>query len=897
MTWEIVVSALPIALGALIMTISIMRFSRIFTTAQQLPDKNRSGLLQFLNIHRLLMGFFLLAYALVLAGIILQIQFVSHLFVSAIFLFIAIFVYISIVLEERFLSGILDKAAESLKIHKHMTDAAKDALVLLDDEGRIEYCNRATTVILGYSPEDILGKTPCETFINRPLGKKMPTGGKYFHCFTENSGSDTFEFNAIHRDGHTIPVELTASGFKTGEMFKELGALRDISPRRQAETQLLKAKEMAESANRAKSEFLANMSHEIRTPMNGIIGMTELTLETELGMVQREYLEMVKTSSDALLSLINDILDFSKVEAGMLEIESIDFQLRNNLGNTLNTLALRAHQKGLELAYDIPPVIVDALVGDPGRVRQVITNLVGNAIKFTKQGEVIVYVTEDSHDDISTVVHFAVKDTGIGISEDNLASIFESFTQADGSITRRYGGTGLGLAISKRLVELMGGNIWVESKEGVGSTFHFTARFEIQKDSPPPSQQIKPAELQDLPVLIVDDNATNRRILTEMLTNWGMRPYAVETGPLALISMERAIHADQPIPLALIDGNMPEMDGFTLAEHIGNTPRFSTTKLMMLTSAGRRGDAARCKELGISGYLMKPVKQSDLFDAMITILGQKDIERQQAALVTRHSIRESEPKYSILLAEDNPVNQKVATRILEKRGHFVTLAENGMEVLKQLENRNFDVILMDIQMPEMDGLEATRTIRTREAEEGGHLPIIAAMTAHAMKGDKERCLAAGMDEYVPKPIKPILLFNTLRDVLDGKKPIPRPSAGPAANHSKPSPPLSGLDKEAILVNLEGDNELLAELIEMYQEDSPKLLDAIAKAVGDKDAQAVQRAAHALKGAIGNFGQGRAYEAAQTLEKLGRTDDLENVAGVHSVLLEAVNELIADLKKL
>jgi two-component system sensor histidine kinase/response regulator len=876
MGWQAVASSAGIALGALVMVVSIFRVRRVFRAVGFLPEAERAPLLRFLNFHRLLMAFFLVGYAVVLAGILLDLGFLGNLFVAAIFLFGALFVFIGIVLQERLVSGILDRAEAELKVFKHMIDAAGDGLVLLDGQGRVEYCNRALKELLGYTSEELQGRSPCETFVPREASDPAPEAGRYFACLRKGVEGRTVEFDAFHKEGRRIPVELTASAFTSGGETKELGSIRDITGRREVEQQLRGAAEIAESANRAKSEFLANMSHEIRTPMNGIMGMTELALETNLTLEQREYLELVKTSADALLGLINDILDFSKVEAGMLELETIDFRLRDTLGNTLNTLALRAHQKGLELAFDIPPEIPDALLGDPGRIRQVVTNLVGNAIKFTSQGEVLVEVRTERPGERETVLCIAVKDTGIGIAPDKQEAIFDSFTQADGSITRRFGGTGLGLAISRRLVELMGGRIWVESEEGRGSTFFFTCRLGIQSDPPEPAIPARPEALRSLPVLIVDDNATNRRILVQMVSNWGMRPTAVESGPQALAAMERAVHADVPFPLLLIDGNMPEMDGFTLAEKIKSNPRVASSRLVMLTSAGRRGDANRCKELGISGYLMKPVKQSDLYDAIATVLGASPGERESGRLVTRHSLREETRKYRILLAEDNPVNQRVAIRVLEKRGHQVTLACNGLEVLEKLDQGSFDVVLMDIQMPEMDGLEATRIIRKREEQNGTHIPIIA-MTAHAMKGDREMCLDAGMDEYVPKPLKPVQLFTAMNQLLSG-------GAEGRMTAQEAGVPTLELDREAILANLEGDEELLAEIIQMFIEDAPNLLERIRTALGEGGLEEVQRNAHALKGAVGNFGKGEAYAAAQTMEQHGREGELAS-AREHLAVLE------------
>ena len=652
------------------------------------------------------------------------------------------------------------KKAESMQAFlASIVESSDDSIVGTDLNGRIMSWNQGAEKLFGYTAEEAIGKLITMLF---PQDRQKDYE-QVLSKIRRQEHMERFESVRVTKNGRPIPVLTIVSPIRdrSGRLQGVSAIYRDMTMEKKAAAELLRAKEAAEAASQAKSTFLATMSHEIRTPMNGILGMTELVLDSEVTADQRESLDLVKLSTESLLAVINDILDFSKIEAGKLDFEAIPFDFRDSLGESMKTLGFRAYQKGLELIYEVHPDVPAVLVGDPGRLRQILVNLVGNAIKFTERGEILVKVELESGTPETARLHYSVRDTGVGIPREKQQKIFEAFAQADDSMTRKYGGTGLGLTICGRLVEMMSGRIWVDSEAGQGSTFHFTANLSVPSSAPGQAARMQPEELRGLRVLVVDDNLTNRRVMMGLLAQWGMKPMAVDGGRAALRALESAQQAGQPFALVLLDGQMPDLDGFDLAIELRAHPDWAGATIMMLTSADQLGDGARCRSLGISAYLVKPVRQSELLSKICNSIAPRPKPNSAAGA------QRAEPRIAktrVLIAEDNPVNQTLVRRLLEKRGYSIMVVGDGRAALAALKREDFDIVLMDVQMPGMDGFAATGIIREQEKTSGRHLPIVA-MTAHALKGDPERCLAEGMDAYISKPIRTEDLYSTLERLL------------------------------------------------------------------------------------------------------------------------------------
>jgi PAS domain S-box-containing protein len=794
-------------------------------------------------------------------------------------------------------------------LQRAILDSAGYAVISTSAEGHIRIFNAAAERMIGYKAEEVIGR-PTSILIHdwteverrakelsAELGRPVSPDFEVFVAKARLGQADEHEWTYVRKDGSRLPVLLSVTPVRDerGVILGFMGIASDITERKRAETQLQQARQAAEAASRAKGEFLANMSHEIRTPMNAVMGMTELALGTELTREQRGYLMAARNSAIDLLTIINDVLDFSKIEAGKLELHPEPFRLRDALGLDLKTFSLRAAEKGLELTLRVHPEVPDALMGDVGRLRQILNNLVSNALKFTEKGEVAVEVSIADSDLQSTtrktlapaqcVLHFRVSDTGIGVALDQQTAIFEAFTQADTSITRQYGGTGLGLAIAGRLSRLMGGEIWVESERGKGSTFHFTVTLSIADSGLPVSDYPRsatrdPEFLLGQRVLVVDDNATNRRILCEMLANWRMVPQGAATVDEARDALRASSNASVPFSCLLLDASMPGADGFGLAQEINHGQETAPTIIMMLSSMDRPEEISRCRAVGVERYLIKPVGQSELLDALL-----RRADAAGPVEPSRPSGLESARRVSplrVLLAEDNSVNRELASTVLQKLGHSVEAVWNGQEVLDSWKDGGFDLVLMDVQMPILDGLETTARIRQQEAAAGGHIPIIG-LTAHAMKGDREDGLAAGMDEYLTKPLQLEDLARAIEKLAPREKGV--------AQEAK-----AVFDPAQLLGSFGGDKAALRRLVGLFVESTPPIIESIRLATRNRDARALHQAAHTLKGSLTLFEDVDLRRAAADLERHVRTGDTNKAVETASRLVRILEPFQESLRR-
>ncbi len=771
-------------------------------------------------------------------------------------------------------------------------EASPAALLMVHQDGRIVMANSRSVALFGYSQAELIGQT-IEVLVPERFRAGHPARRDlFFNSPAQRAMGEELELLGVRKDGSEFPVRVGLSPVQTAEGQAVICGVLDITDEKRTLEAMRQAKEAAESASRAKSSFLANMSHEIRTPMNGIIGMSHLLAQTELRSHQRDYLATVEESAHILLRLLNDILDFSKIEAGKLELECVDFRLSECVSRASQMLVLRAAEKGLEIACRVAPEIPDHLCGDSGRIQQVLVNLLGNAVKFTEAGEIFVNVNAESvaHDKVR--LHFSVSDTGIGIPADKLDQIFRPFEQAESSTTRRFGGSGLGLTISRQLVEMMHGRMWVESEPGRGSTFHFTAEFDISADQ----HLHEPAELDslhNLPVLVVDDNFTNRRVLGELLQYWHMQPVLADSAAAARQALQTAEESRRPIRLILLDHHMPGEDGFHFAESMQGLLKRDRCPIIMISSGSSPIDTDLCQRHGIDRFMTKPVIASELLNEVLRQFGRYTIARpEQPPTAAPLNI----PPRRVLLVEDNEINRRVALGLLRSRGHQAVVAENGQEAVHILAEQEFDVVLMDMQMPVMDGYEATSAIRNRERQTGGHMPIVA-MTAEALKGDRERCLDAGMDDYITKPIVTAELYRAVElfpavclTVEAGRPDSPAKDTTPTERGIEPSnpEPPSGSTPDGILPAVDwnvakkclgSEAKVLREFVELVKSQTPMLLADLHRAIDTRDSKLLRRSAHTLKGSLTYFGAESLVQSALALESLGHTDSFDGAAAM------------------
>jgi len=791
---------------------------------------------------------------------------------------------------------------QSEEKYRTIIESIEDGYYEFNREGRLTFCNSSLSRILDQPRHNIIGQD-IHAILGPEYGQKMMQA---FLDVYQNQTTHTkeLEWSFRQRDGVRKYLETSLSLVinTKGDVTGFRGLLRDVTRRKLAEA-LYREKLSAEAASRSKSEFLANMSHEIRTPLNSIIGLIELTLDSDLSDEQREDLNVVISAAYALLSLINDILDFSKIEAGRLELEYIPFNLPEFIGESLRILAAKAHEKHLELAYRVDPAVPNIVVGDPSRVRQIILNLVGNAIKFTDQGEIVVTVEPETGSQNPYHLAFSIRDTGIGIPKEKQESIFGAFSQADGSTSRKYGGTGLGLAVSKQLVTLMNGRIWIESpisighllaqnnEVGPGSAFHFSAHFRPAPEETQKADGIPDINIKGKKALVVDDNLSNLEITMELMESWDMAPIATTSAQKAKEILKNLRQTGSPYELILIDSDMPDEDGFSLVKWLQKQDALELKTILMLTSLRNR-QQVNLENLHVSAIITKPVRPSDLLDAIIKALFQSEEQTKSTIEAAEPTTTQPQMALNVLVAEDTPFNQKFISRLLGKWGYTAEIVDNGLKAVAAVSAAGYDIILMDVQMPEMDGFEATAKIRELEAQKGSHTPIIA-MTAHAMKGDRERCLEAGMDDYVPKPISSEALANAIRNLIKDK-PQPIEKEDTVDEDTQPF-----FDKDALLKAFDNDMEFLKEVIDMFIADYPDMLKNITTAIESKDAPGLQRTAHALKGMLGNFQAESSAQKAYALEKMGSNGQLENAADIYRQLsaeLDSLERMFLDISR-